>query len=133
MQHQPGLPHMRTGTVSQMCTQTHTCTHTHMIQEYREEAEGQGISVCCLSMLSFCRHEQASPREAIVQHSSSKITVRVYSVSKYKAEKSKRKNQVPSNVSTYFCVYAVYRICLESFHKGKVPFQTINTDVEENI
>lgn len=42
MQQQPGLPHVSTGTVSQMFTQTQTCTHTHMIQEYREEAGGSG-------------------------------------------------------------------------------------------
>lgn len=78
-------------------TDTNMHTHPHMIQEYRKQAEGQGIWVSCLSTLNFCRHEQASHREAIVQQ-----FIKIYSpcaqaASKYKAGKGKSKNHVPSN------------------------------------
>lgn len=95
MQHQPGLPHVSTGTVSQMCTQTQACTHTHMIQEYRKQAEGQGIWASCLSTLNFCGH--ASHREAIVQQFIKIYCPCAQAASKYKAGKGKSKNHVPSN------------------------------------
>lgn len=128
MQHLPGLPHMRTGTVSQMCTQTHTCTHTHY--DARIQGRGWGSGSFCMLFIN-AQLLQAWTSFSQGSYCTTQFIKNycpcAHSLSKYKAEKSKRKNQVPSNVSTYSCVYAVYRICLESLHKGKVPFQTMNT------
>lgn len=48
-------------------------------------------------MLSFYEHEQASHGEAAEQQFIKNYRPRAHAVSKYKAEKGKSKNQVPSN------------------------------------
>lgn len=84
--------------LSARCAHRHKHAHTHIW--YRNTGKrlgGQGIWTSCLSMLSFCGHEQASHGKAIVQHFIKIYCPCAYAVSKYNAGKGKSQNHVPSN------------------------------------